>query len=98
MDHMEHEMENLRILPADFNRMTNETINETVLLSFRPKDEMKFNNFSMTHESEELTFKIYNDEAKEAQGFRVTEKSCWDKFEKMMNDEEQVEMKLKIKF
>ena len=93
---MEHEMENLRILPADFNRMTNETINETVLLSFRPKDEMKFNNFSMTHESEELTFKIYNDEAKEAQGFRDTEKSCWDKFEKMMNDEEQVEMKLRI--
>ena len=98
MKHLEKDLENLRILPNNYEDKKNSEFEMYSILSIEPEDEV-FNNFTTIHEHKDLLLSIYHDPAiADEEGFRVTSLACWKLFEKMMANDKQVQSSMSIKF
>jgi len=94
IEHMEHQLEELRILPKEEPK---EKLSKSVILSVRPEESM-FNNFTMEHKNETMLFTLFHDKDFTDEGFRVKNLTCWEKFEEMMDQNEQVKLSMKLSF
>jgi hypothetical protein len=90
------ELEGLRILP--FNFAKNSSKLETTLLLSVESSTGVFNNFTMEHESETKLFSVFHAATVDAEGFRIVDKSCWEDFEKMIQEDKQTELKMRLDF
>jgi len=93
--HMVKELEGLRILPFTFDETSK--LERTVLLSVEPSTKV-FNNFTMEHETETKLFSVFHDETVDTEGFRIVDDSCWTEFEKMIEEDKQTELRMKLDF
>merc|ERR1712122_432068 len=94
IEHMEHQLEELRFLP---NEEPIERLSKTFILSVRPEGSM-FNNFTMEHKNETMLFTLFHDKDFTDEGFRVKDLTCWKNFEKMMDQNEQVKLSMRLSF
>ncbi len=94
VEHLEKEMENLRIIKKESEK---EIVENTLLLSVNPEESL-FNNFTLKHEEKPLLLSIYNREDINDEGFRMKDLKCWEEFLVMMEHDKQVKLKLTLSF
>lgn len=94
IEHMEHHLEELRILPYEAEK---EKLSKSVILSVRPEEAL-FNNFTMEHKDEKFLFTLFQNKNFTDDGFRFKKVDCWEDFEDMMDDEEQVKLSMRLSF
>jgi len=97
VEHLEKELENLRIIASKTEEKKNGSIEKTMLLSVQPEASL-FNNFTMKHEEKPMFLSIYNREDITDEGFRVKDRECWEEFRQMMEHDKQVKLKLMLSF
>ena len=97
VEHLEKELENLRIIASKTEEKKNGSIEKTMLLSVQPEENL-FNNFTMKHEEKPMFLSIYNREDITDEGFRVKDRECWEEFRQMMEHDKQVKLKLMLSF
>jgi hypothetical protein len=68
-------------------------MHKSFLLSIKP-EEFVFNTYTFNNETlkKETLLSIYHSEDIKDFGFRITNSSCWAKFETMMHEEKQVKL------
>lgn len=92
----EHELEDLRILPTDFEELKNSTgIEKTMILSLKPEENV-LNKFTLMHKNESMLLSIYHKADLDLEGFRVKDVECWRKFERMIETDKQAKISLTL--
>merc|ERR1711884_511698 len=94
VEHLEKHLVDLRLTPSN-NTFVNETVYS--LLSMQPVERL-FNNWTLTLVDEPVLWTLYNLPEFEGEGFRVKEIECWRKFDKLMSDDRQVELSVRLSF
>ena len=87
------ELEGLRILPMNSTEGV-ERLEKAGLYSIN-QEENTFNDWTFNH-GEKIFFSIFHNSTFEDKGFRIMKSECWEKFEKFITTEKQVELTIKF--
>ena len=95
VEHLEKMATNLRFVPFQKNNSTKGAFMLAV------NEENKFDDWTFLHNEEPVLFSVFQNKTEIPEGFegfKFAQMSCWMKFEKMMQHDEQVQVNMRLSF